>query len=132
VFDSYGKKQHCFSPFQFRLVRLSFIKTTSLYMYHIKILIFKRIFSLHIILFLITIPLFINAIYIEWTENLPCRCKFQWNKSALLFKRTSKILVTWLCESTRLFPVNFLRNETFSGTLLRTLAIESLFLLMIL
>lgn len=59
------------TPFQFLLARLSLVKTTSLYMYPIKILFFNGIFSLHIILFLIIDPLFIKARYIEWTEKFP-------------------------------------------------------------
>jgi hypothetical protein len=98
------QKQHCFPPFQFSHARLSFVKITSLYMYHINILIFKWIFRLHIILFRITISLLIKARYKEWTKNLPCWCKFQRNKSAL-FKQTSTILLTRWCQSTRLFSL---------------------------
>lgn len=39
------QKQHFLLPFQFRLAKLSFVRTTPLFEYHIKIFIFKGNFK---------------------------------------------------------------------------------------
>jgi hypothetical protein len=65
------EKLYYLLPFQLRSARLSFVKTTPLYTYHMKILIFSGIHTLHIFLFVSTKPLLISARYIEGTEKWP-------------------------------------------------------------
>ena len=85
---SLEQKQHYLLPFQFRLAKLSFVKITPLFKYHINILIFKGIFSFHKCLSNCTLPLLISALYIELTVNIPNWFKFHRKTSALSFKWT--------------------------------------------
>jgi hypothetical protein len=62
---------HIFWPFQFLLRRLSLVRDTPSFMYHMKILIFNGIFSFHIIKFSLTLLSEISARYIDLIENIP-------------------------------------------------------------
>ena len=98
IVSSLEQNQHCLLPFQFRLARLSLVKITPLFEYHINILIFRGIFSFHKYLSNCTLPLLISALYTEQLMvNIPDWFKFHLKTSALSFKWT------WLMQATKSF-----------------------------
>ena len=117
---SLEQKQHYLLPFQFRLAKLSFVKITPLFKYHINILIFKGIFSFHKCLSNCTLPLLISALYIELTVNIPDWFKFHRKTSTLSFKWTWLMRATKSCQKYRLWLVNVHLKDTSRGTRSKT------------
>ena len=104
------------SPVQLRLARLSLVRMTPLFKYHKKTFILVGILVCQISCDTQT-PLFINAAYIDLTENLPDECIAQ-TKDAII-----------LCQSLKFLPTRLRRKEIFRRTDASTLATESCFLL---
>ena len=116
------------SPVQLRLARLSLVRMTPLFKYHKKTFILVGILVCQISCDTLT-PLFINAAYIDLTENLPDECIAQTKVSLSPCKYTSCKDATILCQSLKFLPTRLRRKEIFRGTDASTLATESCFLL---
>ena len=114
------EKQHNLLPFQFLLIKLSLVRITPFFRYHIKILIFRGIFSFHKCLSNCTLSLLISILYIELMVNVPAWVRFQQKASALLFNWTWLIRVTKSCHKYRLWPVNVRLKDTLRGTRSKT------------
>ena len=120
IVSSLEQKQHNLLPFQFILIKLSLVTITSLFRYHINILIFKGIFNFHRCFSNCTLPLLISALYIELTVNVPDCVKFQRKTSALLFNWTWLMRATKLGHKFRLRPVKVGLKDTLRGTRSKT------------
>lgn len=116
------------SPVQFLLAKLSLVRITSLFKYHIKILIFIGNFVCQTSCDTLT-PLLINASYIDLTVKVPDALKPQTNTSRSWSKLTCCKEATIRCQFIKFLPTKFLRKEIFSKGELKTVAMESCFLL---
>jgi len=96
-----------------------------------KILIFDGILTCQISCDTLT-PLLINAAYIDLTEKVPDELSVQRNLSLSPCKFISCREATILCQSLKFLSTKFRRKEIFKGTVARTVATESCFLLAIL
>ena len=117
---SLEQKQHSLLPFQFLLIKLSLVRITPLFRYHINIFILRGIFNFHRCLLNCTLPLLISALYIEPTLNVPDWVKFQWKTLALLFKWTWLMRATKPCHKVSEWPLKVFVKDTLRGTLSNT------------
>jgi len=69
IYSSNEQKQHFQSPCHYRRAKLSFVKTTLLYKYHIKTLILRGSFSFQINVFYGIASATNKAMYMVLTEN---------------------------------------------------------------
>jgi hypothetical protein len=77
IVSSWRQKTHLLLPCQLRLTRLSLVRITPLRRYQAKTFVFNGIFIDQIFVFLKTgVSDWINALYIESTENLPVSFRF--------------------------------------------------------
>jgi hypothetical protein len=77
-----AQNTHCFTHLQFCLIKLSFVRTTHLFKYDKKILIFNFKLSFQIVESSLTLLYGISAKYIDLTEKLPFSCNLQINLSS--------------------------------------------------
>lgn len=113
-------------PFQFLLTRLSFVKITPFFKYHMKILIFNG--SLNCQISCVTLILVLTRrLYMDLTENTP----FLWRDHTNIFlpswRFTCTILVTRSCHSKSLAPTKDLLKDILSGDVLKTSATVACF-----
>ena len=82
IVSSWWKKTHCEIPCRFLLIRLYLLRMTPRRRYHAKNLFLRGIFIFQIFLLLSTgTSNWINALYIESTENCPFSWRFHRNTS---------------------------------------------------
>ena len=125
------QKQHCLSPFQLRLTKLSLVKITPFFRYHKNIFIFVGTLICHKSCDTLT-PLLINAAYMDLTVKFPDAFRLQTKTSLCSSRLISCKEATILCQAIKFAPTKFRRKEIFSGIVLRTCATDSCFLLTIL
>jgi hypothetical protein len=121
------QKQHVAAPCQFLLSKLSLVNITFLYNSHRNTLTFSGILSFHRNILCGTISESIIVIYIELTENCPLDVSAHLKMSGWSFKCIFAMLWTRSCHDYRFTPTKLLRNETFSGVVLKTRCTVALF-----
>ena len=126
IVSSWWQKTHCGLPCQFLLITLSLVRMTPRRRYHAKILFLRGIFIFQIFLLLSTgTSDWINALYIDSTENCPFSCRFHRNTSdpcdnCSVDNRWSRMFHDW-----SLGPIKSLLNVTFDGNDSKAWAIVS-------
>jgi hypothetical protein len=116
VLDSFWltKKQQALFPFQFLLAKLSFVRMTPLFRYHINIFILRGIFICQISCVAFK-PLMTRCLYIKLTVNAPLLCIFHINKSIPSFRLICTRLATRVYHLVKLSSTKALLKEILSG-----------------
>jgi hypothetical protein len=123
------QKQYFLSPCHCLLAKLSLVKITLLYKYHIKTLTLRGSLSFQIKVLYGSACIPNNALYKELTENNSFRYSLHTKRSLWLLNYTSAIMVTTLCHASKLTPIRDLLKVTFNNIVDSTDLTEALFFL---
>ena len=116
------QKQHLALPFQFLLIRLSFVSVTPFFKNQRKVLIFSGTFIFQDLQNARVVSLVIRFEYMDFTVNKPFLFGNQTKASFSLVKATSATLLTSCSHWVNLLPNKDLLKETLRGLELSTLA----------
>jgi len=119
--DSFEEqKQHLLSPCHCRLAKLSFVKITPLYKYHMKILILRGSLSFQIKVLYGVACVPNKVLYMELTEYSPLWCIPHTKRSLWFVNCTSTTMATTSCHAHKFAPIKDLLKATFNGVVANT------------
>jgi len=129
---SMSQKLHLVSPFQPLFSKLSFVKTTPLFKYERKILIFKGNLVFQNKIFPEILSLLIISLYKDWVKKRPFLLNRETETYSFSFYLVASTRETRLIQSLNLSPISALLNKILRGVVLSTFATKTFFPLAIL